>query len=349
MASQPTSSAPAVSHFFSGAREDRPAVAAMLMVGALSLLALQDSLVKLTSGEVSLWQFQLLRSASNLIMLLALSRILWGTSAMVPKRLWAVALRSIFMIGAMICFFSGIPFLALSEIAAGLYVFPLFVAVLSAVVLREKVGPRRIAAILAGFTGTLLILKPGTDSFQWVSLMPVAAGLCYAATILCTRKLCREESPLTLAFGVSLGFIGVGLVGLAATAVLVPDSLAVRWPYLFTGWHPLHLWAGGVILACSLLNLTANIGLTKAYQSAESSWLAPFDYSYLIFATFWGIVMWGDIPDAWSFAGMALIASSGCYVAWRERRQAKAGDKPLFRRPPGKRPSRLEHWSLPPY
>ena len=78
-----------------------------------------------------------------------------------------------------------------------------------------------------------------------------------------------------------------------------------------------------VILACSGMNLISNIGLAKAYQSAESSWLAPFDYSYLIFATFWGAVMWGHFPDALSLLGMATIAASGCYVAWRERRDSR--------------------------
>ena len=79
-----------------------------------------------------------------------------------------MTLRSLFLVGAMVFFFGGIPFLSLSEIAAGLYVFPLFIALLSVAVLGEKVGPRRVFAILAGFTGTLLILKPGSDAFQWV-------------------------------------------------------------------------------------------------------------------------------------------------------------------------------------
>lgn len=350
MASLSTSAAQLRGHFFAGVREDRPAFAASLMVSALCLLGLQDSLVKLASSEVSLWQFQALRSSCNLALSLLLSRILWGTARISPKRPWVVAMRSLFMVGAMLFFFSAIPYLSLSEIAAGLYVYPLFATVLSVVILREKVGPRRIAAVLAGFTGTLLILKPGTEAFHWVSLMPVGAGLCYAAAVLTTRKLCREESPLTLAFGVSLAFVCTGFLGLAVMTAINPTQLAEHWPYVFTGWHPLALWVGGVIVACSLLNLSANIGLTKAYQSAETSWLAPFDYSYLIFMTFWGFVMWGSIPDVLTFAGMALIASSGCYIAWRERRDKQFPPTNEGRTPPpGRRPTRLEYWSLPPY
>jgi len=302
-------------------REDRPALAAMLMVGALALLGLQDSLVKLTSAEVSLWQFQLLRSGCNLGLILALSRFYQGGFSPYPKHFWAVVMRSLLLVGAMVFFFGGIPFLSLSQIAAGLYVFPIFVAILSALILGEKVGPRRIAAILAGFIGTLLILKPGTADFQLVSLMPVVAGLCYAATILTTRKLCRDENPVALAFGVSIAFIVTGTVGIIVTTIFSSADSTINWPYLFSGWHPLTITVGSIIVACSFLNLTANIGLTRAYQSAESSWLAPFDYSYLVFATFWGMVMWGEIPDIHSFIGMSIIAAAGSYVAWRERRE----------------------------
>lgn len=156
--------------FLSGATEDRPTLAAMLVLGAVFLLALQDGLIKLANPEVSLWQFQTLRSALNLVLLFLLSRAVWGTAPPRPKCLWAVVLRSMLLVGAMLLFFGGVPFLTLAEIAAGLYVFPLFASILAAVVLRERLGPRRIVAIAAGFAGTLLILKPGSESFTLVGL-----------------------------------------------------------------------------------------------------------------------------------------------------------------------------------
>ena len=288
---------------------------------------LQDGLIKLTSSHVSLWQMQLIRASGNLCLLFIVAGTVWGALPPAPKRLWAVALRSLFLTSAMVLFFGGVPFLELSEIAAGLYVFPLFVAVLSAVFLGEKVGPRRIGAVIVGFTGTLLILKPGTDAFQWISLMPVAAGLCYAATVLSTRRLCREEHPVTMAFGVALAFISVAVIGLVVMSIIDVGTAASKWPYLLTAWHPLEFWVAAIILICSTLNLTANISLTRAYQTAEASWLAPFDYSYLIFATFWGYVMWRHVPDALSILGMVLIAAAGTFVAWRERQLAKRAER----------------------
>lgn len=311
--------------FLGGATEDRPAQAASLVLGAVFLLALQDGLIKLVSPEISLWQFQALRSLVNLLLLLLLSRIIWGTVPPRPKRLWAVALRSILLVGAMILFFGGVPFLTLPEIAAGLYVFPLFVAVLAALILRERLGPRRVVAIGAGFIGTCLILKPGTENFTLVGLMPVGAGLCYAMQILVTRRLCRDESPVTLTIGVAITFLTLGVLGLLVFSWLDGGALAVEWPYLFTGWHQPALWVLAIIVVCSVFNLTANIGLAKAYQSAEASWLAPFDYSYMIFATFWGFVFWGDIPGALTLTGMAMIAAAGAFVTWRERVAARIG------------------------
>lgn len=311
-------------HGFLGAPgEDRPALAASLVLGAVFLLALQDGLIKMVNPEVSLWQFQTLRSSMNLALLFVLSRFIWGTAPPLPKRPWAVALRSMLLVGAMFLFFGGVPFLTLPEIAAGLYVFPLFAAILAALVLGEHLGPRRIAAIAAGLAGTLLILKPGTDSFTAVGLMPVGAGLCYAAQILVTRRLCREESPVSLALGVAVTYLAFGVIGLAVLAVTDTGTLAREWPYLFTGWHEPTLWMLAIVVVCSTLNLTANIGLAKAYQSAEAGWLASFDYSYMIFATFWGFVFWGDIPDALTFTGMAMIAAAGAFVTWRERVAAR--------------------------
>jgi len=309
--------------FLSTSTVDRPAVAAGLMVSSLFLLGFQDSLVKLVNADTSLWQFLMFRALINLALLIVLARFIWGDARPRPVRPGAVALRTGFHVVAMLFFFGGIPFLSLAELAAGLYVFPLFVAVLSAVVLKERVGPRRIAAILAGFCGTLLILKPGTDAFTPIGLMPVGAAFCYACAILTTRKLCRQESPVTLAFAIATGFALAGAIGIAAHAVVAPGELARAWPYLFTGWHPVDVALIAVFALCSCINVVAMVNLGKAYQSAESSWLAPFDYSYLIFATFWGFVFWNHVPDAATFAGMALIAGSGSFVAWRERRPGR--------------------------
>lgn len=304
-------------------KEDRPSLAAGLMIGSLIILSLQDGVVKLVSADISFWQFQAVRAALNFMLLTLLARLVWGAEAPKPKRIWTVALRSLLLAGATVCFLGCAPFLSLAEMAAGLYTFPLFVVVLSALLLGERVGPRRISAIVIGFLGALLILKPGADAFQPVALMPILAGVFFASAVLTTRRLCREESPVTLAYGVAITIFMLGVAGLIATPALAPTEWTASWPFLFSGVSRMSLTVVGLIVACSLMNVTAHIGLGKAYQSAEASWLAPFDYSYLVFSALWGYALFGASPGRLTVLGMALIAGSGAYVAWRERRESR--------------------------
>jgi drug/metabolite transporter (DMT)-like permease len=301
---------------------DQPRLAAGLMVFALSLLSLQDAIIKLTSSDVSIWQFQFLRSGFNLAILFASVALFGGLRSMPPKNIAAVALRSVFLAGAMLCFFSGVPFLTLSEISAGLYLFPLIVTLLSRFVLGEQVDRQRMAAVGAGFFGSLLILKPGAQSFEWVSVLPVCAAFFYACMVLTTRKLCRYEAPATLACGTAIAFLLIGGGGLlvmpAPEAVASTDNAAARWPYLLTGWHELTVMTLLAVMSCSALNLAANICLARAYQTAESSWLAPYDYSYLVFAALWGFVLWGTVPELLTVVGMVIIAAAGIFVATRK-------------------------------
>lgn len=306
-----------------GTSEDAPVRAAVLMVGSLTLLGLQDALVKLVSSQVTLWQFQMLRGSTVLVLLLCLNLYLGARVDARPRRLWTVALRSTFLCGAMVFFFGGAPFLPLSQMAAGLYMFPLFASLLAWAVLGDKVGPRRALAILAGFAGTLLIIKPWNNQFSIYSLLPIIAAFCYACAILTTRKLCREESPLTLAFAVNIAYVLVGLVGASSMAAWSTQAMQLESPYLFSSWIDLVPMAVGLIFVTAVLNMIANLGLAKAYQSGEPSWLAPFDYSYLIFTTFWGFVIFGAVPDLSAGIGMFMIAGAGIFVAWRERQDSR--------------------------
>ena len=307
---------------------DRPSIAATILVISLFILAFQDALVKIISPEVSLWQFQLVRSLFNTGILFIVIAVTSKKLSHSPKRVWPIIMRGFLQGSAMCLFFGGIPFLSLAEVAAGLYVFPLFVAILSSIVLKERVGPKRITAIIFGFIGTLLILKPGGESFNLFSVFPIMAALCYATSILTTRHLCRGESPVTLALSVSLWLVIVGGLMTLYLDVTPPQNLIAKWPYLFLGWRPINYGVVGLIFVCAVLNTFANVGLAKAYQSAEASWLAPFDYSYLIFATLWGYIFFNHIPDFLTAGGMVLIAVSGAFVAWREGQEHRFAHRP---------------------
>lgn len=329
-----------MTHFLDGTEEDRPGLAAGMLMTALAILALQDAIARLVGEEISFWQFQAVRASCNAVLLLIFARLFMGGLPRRPNRPWAVAARVTAMILATVFFFGGLPKVTIVEMAAGLYTYPIFVTLLSAVFLGESIGIRRIGAVLVGAAGAMLILQPGGSEFEPVKLMPVAAGLAYGCNVIITRRWCRGENAVTMALSIAVSFVVIGTLGCVTLAfVVLPEGLRTELPYLTHGWREAAAWVLGATLLCSVLNASANVLLTKAYQSAESSWLAPFDYSYLIFAAIMGLLLFGSLPGPWQVLGMGLIAGSGIFTAWRERqlKAALAEDLGTELPPPGTR------------
>jgi drug/metabolite transporter (DMT)-like permease len=299
---------------------DRPLAALGLLLTGVFVLALQDSLVKLMSTDTSFWQFQTLRSIGNLGFIIILAMASGSLGLMMPRNWRPVYLRAALLTVCMFCFFAGAPYLTLPQMAAGLYTYPLFVSLLAGPLLGESVGPWRISALLVGAAGAAFILSPWRDDFSAVQLLPILAGFFYATNILTLRRACRKESPLALAFAVGVAFIVSGIAGIGLLSTF-PLSTEVReaMPFIAIGWPELTFVIAGFALFASVLNLTGNICLSRAYQTADASWLAPIDFSYLIFAALWSRAIFDQWPSNQALIGMALIGSAGVITAWRER------------------------------
>jgi len=299
---------------------DRPLAALGLLLMGVFALALQDSLVKLMSTDTSFWQFQTLRSIGNLGFIVILALASGSVGLMMPRNWRPVYLRAALLTVCMFCFFAGAPYLTVPQMAAGLYTYPLFVSLLAGPLLGETVGPWRIFALLVGATGAAFILSPWRDDFSAIQLLPILAGFFYATNILTLRRACRNESPLALAFAVGVAFIISGIIGIGLLSAF-PLSAEVReaMPFIAIGWPELTFIVAGFALFASVLNLTGNICLSRAYQTADASWLAPMDFSYLIFAALWSRAIFDQWPSTQALIGMALIGSAGVITAWRER------------------------------
>ena len=299
---------------------DRPLAALSLLLMGVFALALQDSLVKLMSNQTSFWQFQTLRSLGNLGFIVVLALASGSLGLMLPKNWRPVLLRAAFLTVCMFFFFAGAPFLSVAQMAAGLYTYPLFVSLLAGPVLGEHVGPWRIGALLVGATGAAFVLSPWRDDFSTVQLLPIVAGFFYATNILTLRRACRNESPLALAFVVGLAFVVSGCLGIVLlSAFPLDDGLRESMPFVAIGWPQLTLTVALFAVFASVLNLTGNICLSRAYQTADASWLAPMDFSYLIFAALWSRVIFDQWPSGQAISGMSLIGTAGVITAWRER------------------------------
>lgn len=305
---------------FEQTQTDRPFFAIVLILVSVFVLATQDAFIKLMSVETSFWQFQALRSFSNLNLLLILAAVSGGLSLLVPINKKAVYARALCMTVCMFFFFGGAPYLSTSQMAAGLYTYPVFVSLLAGPVLGEAVGPWRIGSIVLGMLGAGLMLAPWDESFTLIQVMPVVAGFFYGCNVLIVRRFCRGESTLALAWAVGIVFFLCGAIGAALLSLFpLSSDLQASMPFVAIGWPTLVWGIVGFAVLMSILNLTGNICITRAYQTADASLLAPLDFTYLLFAALWGKLIFEQWPSAMSWAGMLLILIAGLITAWRER------------------------------
>jgi drug/metabolite transporter (DMT)-like permease len=292
-----------------------------LSIGVATILAtvlamsFADAVIKYASADFTLWQIYVLRSLLVIPALLAISlagrrplRLGWGSNR------W-IYLRSLLLALMYIAIYAAIPVLSLPVIAASLYTGPLFIALFSALLIGEPVGARLWAAIVVGFTGVLVILRPAADDFSVSALIPIIAALLYALAAIITRSKCAAETPLTLALALNLALLTVGAIATAAQALwqpAPPGSLA--YPFLLGAWARMGPREWGILGLLAVLMLGISLGLAKAYQSAPPAIIATFDYGYLLFAAFWSYAIFSEPPDGVTIAGMMLIAGAGFLV-----------------------------------
>ena len=305
---------------------DRPLAALILLLTGVFVIALQDSLVKLMAPQTSFWQFQTLRSFGNLTFIVILALASGSIGLMLPRNWRPVCLRSAFLMICMFCFFAGAPSLTVAQMAAGLYTYPLFVSLLAGPVLGESVGPWRICALLLGAAGAAFVLSPWQDGFSSLQILPIVAGFFFACNILTLRRACRSESPLALASVVGAFYVVSGTAGILLLTWF-PLSAETReaLPFIAVGWPELTLVVAAFAVIASILNLSGNICISRAYQTADASWLAPMDFTYLIFAAFWSRTIFDQWPSVESIVGMSLIGTAGIVTAWREQVKARGG------------------------
>ena len=211
-------------------------------------------------------------------------------------------LRSAMLVAATLTFWLALIFLPLADCVVILFVSPLLVTMLAVPLLGESVDRHRWTAVIVGFIGMMVVMRPGFAIFDWVSILPLITALLYAGVQISTRILGRTDGALT-----TLLYSGAGGAVISTIGVLffwVTPS--------FEQWLVLS-WLG-------FLGALGHYLMIKAYAIAPASLLAPFDYASLIWATILGFVVFGDLPDFWTVLGAFIIMSSGLYLIRRESR-----------------------------
>ena len=296
----------------------------LCLVGALGALTVSDSIIKWLSPQLPLHQITLLRSCFALIAVLVIVQLEGGLVTLKTRRPAMHLARGALLVVANMFFFLGLAAMPLAETVSLFYTAPLFICMLSQPVLGETVGLRRWLVIVVGLLGVLIMLRPGSEVFQAVSLLPIMAALCYAAMTMMTRKLGIRESGGALTFYIQVAFIVIStLTGLAIGDGKLDQFDNPSLEFLTRAW----LWPDAaqwqLLLACGLIVALGGYLLSQAYRLGEAPAVAPFEYASLPFALVVGFYLWGDWPDWPAFIGTGLIIGSGLLVMYLENREMR--------------------------
>ena len=312
----------------SGKAQNRPALGILFIILAMLAISVNDMLIKQLSGAYPLHELVLVRSLIGISFTLLILQYEGGWRELKTKTPGLHALRGIIIVISNMTFFTALAAISLAEATALFFVAPLMITLLAIPILGEKVGPMRIGAIVVGFIGVLIMVRPweeaGTRSASiWVLLLPVIAALAYALNQVLTRKLGVASKASAMAIYIQGMFIIVSslfflIAGDGRFAAMSDseslDFLLREWVWPPTEDIPLFIALG---LASGVIGYT----LSQAYRMADAATVAPFEYVGLPLAIFWGWLLWDELPGPMIMAGIALIVGAGLFVFWREQRK----------------------------
>lgn len=299
-----------------------------LALGGGITLSMNDLAIKALSGAYALHQVILIRAFIGITLVLAVMKIsAAGLRQVRTRRIGAHMLRVSIVMVSNITYFVGLSLMPLADAVAVAFVAPLFVTLMSAVILGEHVGPRRWAAVAVGLVGVVIMTRPGQGVIQPAAILVLISAFCYASSHMMTRRMRDTESAMTLNFYVQVGFILVSSsFGLVAGDGHLAQAPGSTWEFLFRPWilPPVADW-----WAFAATGVAVGVGglmMSQAYRTTEAALVAPFEYVGMPMAIFWGVVVFGTWPDQTAWAGIALICGAGLYTLWRETVRRKVED-----------------------
>ncbi len=280
---------------------DKPLRGILLVLASTVFLASSDTMAKYLAVRLHAVEIGWLR---YFVFILIMCPAVLATSprnALRSVRPDLQVLRGLTLVSSSMLFVSALRYLPIAEATTTSFVSPIFVTAFSILFLGETVGMRRWLATITGLIGVMIVVRPGTNAFQPAALLAIFSALCWACSLVTTRKITgRDTAVTTMTYSAITGF------------VLLSMSLPFFWIV-----PTVQEIAIGVCIG-----IAATSGhwlVVLAYRYGDASVLAPFSYSQLIWATIFGYAVFGDVPDAWTFVGAAVIIASGLYIAHRER------------------------------
>lgn len=280
--------------------EERLGLGILAAVACFFFFSSMDALAKWLGATYAVTQLVFFRSLFGFIPVAVVTWREGGVHKLKTKRPWLHALRGLLIFGALSFFFEGLKYLHLAEALAIAFTAPLFMTALAGPILGEKVGLRRWSAVLVGFVGVLVMVRPEPENLQLEGLYILASAFCFALTSLTTRLLTRTETSSAIMLYSTLG-------------LFIPSAAAL--PFF---WITPDLGALGLFFLMGMLGGLGLLLLTTAYRNAPASVIAPFEYSALIWAVLFGWIGWKQFPEPSVWYGSVIVAAAGLYIARRE-------------------------------
>ncbi|WP_233557246.1 DMT family transporter [Gemmobacter lutimaris] len=295
--------------------QDRILPGVLLMIAFCVLAPLLDVASKLATATIPVGQVTLARFVVQGALMLPIALALGSAWRMSARMAGLVMLRALFLVLSTYCFIAAIAIMPIADALAIVFVEPFILLFLGRLLFGDEVGPRRIAASVVGFGGALLVIQPAFATFGAVTLYPLGTAFLFAFYMLVTRAMSTGMHPVAMQLHTSLAGILLCLpvilwaegTGIADLDPVWPEGLA--WLWLFG----VGFWAG-----------VSHMCMTYALKFAPSATLAPLHYFEIVVAVALGYLVFGDFPNAMTWAGIVVITGSGLYVIWRERLGAKA-------------------------
>ena len=277
--------------------------AVILNISAWMLLPLMDGIAKFLSQEIHFLQVVWGRYFFMAAFSILITSLFFKKHLGFPKLIKFQILRSSFLFLSTVFFFYAISIISLAEALTLSFISPIIATILSFVILKEKVGPRRWIAVLAGFVGVLFVIRPGFNEINLASIAAVGAGICYAFYLISTRKLSATDNPL-------MTLIFTGFTGCIVISLIVPFF-----------WTSLSLSQWVLLISLAAIGTMAHFLIILSLSYAEASKLAPLGYSEIIMNVIIGYYFFGDFPDQWIWLGLIIIVASGIYISLRETKK----------------------------
>jgi drug/metabolite transporter (DMT)-like permease len=300
--------------------------AALLALFAVAVASVQDAIVKHVSGSYPVTETIVIRCLVSSPLLAIMLRRRFDWAALKTPHLPAILARSLILCSAYFAFVLSLAAMPMANAVAIYFTMPFFVAGLSAPVLRERVPIYRWVAIVVGFAGVLLTAKPGAKSFEPASLLSLYSALGYAVGQMMGRKLSRTVDPLVISNWQNAVYLTVSIAVAAVIQALglhgdTHKSLAfLTRPPVWPAWQD-----AAALGLLGVLAAFAMVSFVRAYQAAPANFVAPFEYSAMIWAVGFGAFMFGDMPDGVTRLGIAIVVLAGLFMLYMDQRRLKSG------------------------